>query len=353
MWGNDPNQCSAKVNWPALVAVDNCSTPTVVQTAGPLSGTVVAVGTYTITYTATDAAGNVGTCSFTVMVMDTEKPTFDADIVMPGNVTVECDAVPAPFILAGQMSGSQEVPANNSNGGGSVTGVLTGTTLNLTVAFSGLTTPATAAHIHSGALGVAGPVIIDLAPLGFPLGATSGMFNANNTLTAAQVALLGTNGLYVNIHNATFPGGEIRGQIAQTTDVSDNCTPAPKLIINFNEVRTNGNCANNYVLTRTWKITDAANNMTIHTQTVTVKDTKPPVAKCKDITVTLDLFGNATITGAQINDGSTDNCSSAANLTFSVTPSAWRCAASSATTRCPAARPTWGCASTGATASPD
>ncbi|MCC6972187.1 MAG: hypothetical protein IT434_18395, partial [Phycisphaerales bacterium] len=94
----------------------------------------------------------------------------------------------------------------------------------------------------------------------------------------------------------------------------------------FTEVRTNGNCPFNYVLTRTWTITDAAGNQRIHVQKVTVRDTKAPVAICKAATVTLDKFGNATITAADVNNGSTDNCTAQANLTLSVSPSAFTCA---------------------------
>ncbi|MCC6459778.1 MAG: HYR domain-containing protein, partial [Saprospiraceae bacterium] len=211
VFGNDPDQCSAKINWPTPVAVDNCSIPTVVQTAGPTAGSVVPVGTYTVTFKATDAMGNMAFCTFQVMVMDTEKPEFDADIVMPADVTVQCDAVPAPFVLT-------------------------------------------------------------------------------------------------------------------TNDVNDNCTPSNLLVITFTEVRTNGNCKFNYTLTRTWTVTDQAGNMLIHTQVVTVRDTKAPTALCKAATVTLDKFGNATVTPDQVNNGSFDNCSAAADLTFSVNPSAFTCA---------------------------
>jgi hypothetical protein len=41
---------------------------------------------------------------------------------------------------------------------------------------------------------------------------------------------------------------------------------------------------------------------------VTVEDTIPPVAICQDITVQLDATGNASITGADIDNGSNDNC---------------------------------------------
>ncbi|RYZ00548.1 MAG: hypothetical protein EOO11_01235 [Chitinophagaceae bacterium] len=41
---------------------------------------------------------------------------------------------------------------------------------------------------------------------------------------------------------------------------------------------------------------------------VTVRDSIPPVAACRNISVTLDASGNASITGADVDNGSTDNC---------------------------------------------
>ncbi|MCB0684115.1 MAG: HYR domain-containing protein, partial [Saprospiraceae bacterium] len=100
MIGNDPDQCSGKLNWSIPVATDNCSLESITQIAGPAVGSIVPVcQVITITYEAEDASGNTSTCSFDILVIDTQKPEFDADIVMPGDVTVECDAVPAPFVL--------------------------------------------------------------------------------------------------------------------------------------------------------------------------------------------------------------------------------------------------------------
>jgi hypothetical protein len=116
MFGNDPDQCNGKVNWQPPVAVDDCiplpisapGTPmpgTVVQTTGPLSGTAVAITcppTPTlITYVATDGVGNQSTCSFFVMVVDTEKPELDADIIMPNDTTVNCHQVPSNCVYHG------------------------------------------------------------------------------------------------------------------------------------------------------------------------------------------------------------------------------------------------------------
>ena len=60
--------------------------------------------------------------------------------------------------------------------------------------------------------------------------------------------------------------------------------------------------------TVTWTVTDGAGNSATATQTVTVSDNELPVALCKNISVNLDALGNATITAAQVDNGSSDNC---------------------------------------------
>lgn len=58
----------------------------------------------------------------------------------------------------------------------------------------------------------------------------------------------------------------------------------------------------------TLTVTDSVGNTSTCTATVTVQDTLPPLAICQNITVSLDGNGIAVITGAQINNNSTDNC---------------------------------------------
>jgi hypothetical protein len=82
---NDLGQCSAVVTF-AATSSDNCPGQTVACV--PASGTAFIVGTTTVTCTATDAAGLTGTCSFTVMVSDTEPPTAVAGSVDPCYTTV-------------------------------------------------------------------------------------------------------------------------------------------------------------------------------------------------------------------------------------------------------------------------
>jgi hypothetical protein len=58
----------------------------------------------------------------------------------------------------------------------------------------------------------------------------------------------------------------------------------------------------------TLTVTDSSGNSSQCSSLVTVKDQIAPKAKCKDITVQLDSSGKATISAAQIDNGSTDNC---------------------------------------------
>ncbi|MDX1407404.1 MAG: HYR domain-containing protein, partial [Saprospiraceae bacterium] len=71
----DPGVCGALVNWFLPVAVDNCDdTMDVVQTLGPEPGSEFPVGVTQVAYTATDDDGNAVTCSFVVVVSDSEPP---------------------------------------------------------------------------------------------------------------------------------------------------------------------------------------------------------------------------------------------------------------------------------------
>jgi hypothetical protein len=62
------------------------------------------------------------------------------------------------------------------------------------------------------------------------------------------------------------------------------------------------------VTTVIWTATDRSGNSATASQTVTVKDVSLPIAATKDITIQLDASGNATITAADIDNGSSDNC---------------------------------------------
>lgn len=73
--------------------------------------------------------------------------------------------------------------------------------------------PATAAHIHIGAVGVAGPVVVPLAPPSGTPATSSGCVAV--TAELAKAILKNPAGYYVNVHNAAFPAGAVRGQLAK------------------------------------------------------------------------------------------------------------------------------------------
>ncbi|HEY7064659.1 MAG TPA: CHRD domain-containing protein [Chloroflexota bacterium] len=117
-----------------------------------------------------------------------------------------------PLIAA--LDGAGEVPGPGAPTGHGAAGITMDPTLR-TICYSlhvvGIA-PATAAHIHEGAAGVAGGVVVPFdAPTG---GDTSGC--AQN-LDPELVARIQQNpaGFYVNVHNADFPNGAIRGQLGR------------------------------------------------------------------------------------------------------------------------------------------
>ena len=147
----------------------------------------LADGNHTVTAEARDAAGN-STTSAALTVEVRNLVTLDLS-----------------------LSPEQEFPVPRSSATGSGT-----LTVNLlTGAISGEITSAnmvaTAAHIHDGYAGQNGPIII-----GFEQDAADPnhwSLPANATLTSAQADRLVLAALYVNVHSAAYPGGEIRSQI--------------------------------------------------------------------------------------------------------------------------------------------
>jgi len=71
--------------------------------------------------------------------------------------------------------------------------------------------PAAAAHIHIGSADVAGPVVVGLIP---PTdGSSSGCVTVDRDLALAIIR--DPSGYYVNVHNAEYPAGALRGQLSR------------------------------------------------------------------------------------------------------------------------------------------
>ena len=116
------------------------------------------------------------------------------------------------------LNGAQETPAPVSTpafGNGTVLLNAERTRITINLSFQGLLAPLTVAHIHNGAFGVGGPVLLDILSLiTTSEGRRAGtIVNGTLDVTAAQAAVLLAGNGYFNVHTSTSPGGEIRGQI--------------------------------------------------------------------------------------------------------------------------------------------
>lgn len=106
------------------------------------------------------------------------------------------------------LNGASEVPAVTTQAAGSGT-VTIGDDRSVRASIRTTGMNATAAHIHMGAAGANGPVIVPFKKDGdawVPANATA-------RLTDDQYAAYKAGNLYVNVHSAAHPGGEIRAQI--------------------------------------------------------------------------------------------------------------------------------------------
>jgi len=151
-----------------------------------------------------------------------------ATLALAAAPAVALAADPPEPAFGGPLDGAQEVPAVVTAATGEGTAVVStdGSTITYFVTYSGLSGAAAAAHIHTGAVGVAGGVILPLAVSASPMVGTltAADFTPSGAITtfAEAVAALQAGATYFNIHTAANPGGEIRGQIAETV-----AAPAP------------------------------------------------------------------------------------------------------------------------------
>lgn len=267
---------------PASVS-DNC-TPSPALVQNPANGTLLNLGTQTVTLTATDAAGNSAGCSFTVTVSDQMAPTLTCPANMSqANATGQCGAnVSFPNATAADNCTASPTIANLGAASGSFFAI--GST---TVAFRG-----TDAANNSSTCSFTVTVLDATKPT------ITCPANQNIPATASCTATVGS----------WTPGS-----------MSDNCGPTPTFvqIPAANTVLSGHNDLELVTLTAT----DAAGNTTSCSFTVTLKDVTLPVAKCKNTTINLGANGSLTLSPTLIDNVSTDNCS----LTLSTTPNTFTC----------------------------
>ena len=106
-----------------------------------------------------------------------------------------------------KLSGAEEVPPVSASGSGTGTiRVNSDGTVSGNVTTTGV--EGTMAHIHQGAKGKNGPVIVPLTKNGDTYSVPEG-----RKLTESQVKALKEGNLYVNVHSNKYKGGEVRAQL--------------------------------------------------------------------------------------------------------------------------------------------
>lgn len=107
-----------------------------------------------------------------------------------------------------ELTGKHEVPPVSTKAAGKSTiTVANDKSVSGTVIVTDMTP--TAAHIHHAAPGANGPVVVPLTKTGDK----SFSVPANTKLTDEQYAAFKSGNLYINVHSAAYPNGEIRVQM--------------------------------------------------------------------------------------------------------------------------------------------
>ncbi len=333
------------VTAPAAITVEATGTNTTVAlgtaTAIDLVSGVVPVtnnapaafplGVTTVTYSATDAAGNIGTATQTVTVTDTTAPTITTQAAVMGTsgdnqpVAVTLGTATATDLVDGRVVVTNNAPATFPVGTTTVTYTATDTTGNTATvtqlvivnlvdttppvvtapaAVSVEATGATTAVVlgKATALDIVDGVIVPTsnAPAAFPLGTTTVTYSATDA-----AGNIGTATQTVTVVDTTPPN--LLLPAAVTTTVGNN-QPATVNIGTatatdvFAVTVTNDAPAVFPIgtTTVTWTATDANGNTTSGPQTVTVNlvDTTPPV-----ISVPADVFTSTSAPQATVNIG--------------------------------------------------
>ena len=123
--------------------------------------------------------------------------------------------VSAQTMLSTSLSGDEEAPGpGDKNGKGWVTLTIEP---DGTICYEGkvqaIGREITGAHIHVGAAGVPGDVVVNLDPFGADITGNKAAHCVTTAPATAAAIIANPSGYYVNVHTTDFPGGAIRGQL--------------------------------------------------------------------------------------------------------------------------------------------
>ncbi|MFK7773361.1 MAG: hypothetical protein AB8F94_14530, partial [Saprospiraceae bacterium] len=299
------------------------------------------------TWTATDDCGNARTATQLVTRIDTTNPVLQA---APANMAAECDEVPAPANLTAtdNCDNNVLVTFNENRINGTCDDNYTleriwiatdncGNTVQETQTINVADqTPPVFANLPdvtlecSDNLTPPNPVVSDNCDIDVTVilndeFRTNLSCTDNYTLTRVWTATdnCGNQSTYTQVATIEDTTNPSISAPADDTVLCDD-VPAPATVgandncdndvtVTFAEVRTDGNCPNNYILTRTWTATDNCGNTSSDSQVLTVIDaTGPEILDIPaSMTVECDAFQPAPT--LQIND----NCDANATITLS------------------------------------
>ena len=302
---NDLNACNATVVVPAITYSDNCpgsiltwstTGATIASGSGQIGTRTFNLGITTVNYTVSDLASpaNTANCSFTVTVIDNQKPVISG---CPSNKTVSsspggCNAV---------VSWTEPTATDNCTPSGSL--VWSKSHLPGSTFAPGTTVVTYTATDQAGNTSVACSFTITVNDLQKPV----------ITGCPSNITVSNTTGLCTGIATWTEPSA------------TDNCTATGSLTWNRSHLPGAAFPVGNTVVTYT--ATDANGNTSNPCSfTVTVLENEAPVAICKNKTLVLDGTGNATLLASDVNNGSTDNCTASGSLILSLSKSSFTCA---------------------------
>jgi transcription elongation GreA/GreB family factor len=331
------------------------------ESVAPSSFGCANVGANAVVLTVTDSSGNSATCGAVVTVHDVTPPSAVCQ-----NITVDLDATGQVTITAAQVDngsadacgiGSESVAPSSfscANVGANAV-VLTVTDVNgnsatcgATVTVHEVTLPSAVCQSIDVNLDATGQATImaaqvdngssDVCGIGSESVAPSSFGCANVGANAVVLTVTDSNGnsatcgATVTVHDVTPPSAVCRsidvnldatGQATITAAAVDNGSSDACGVASESVAPSSFTCANVGANAVVLTVTDVNGNSATCGATVTVHDVTPPSAVCQNISVNLDATGNATITAAQVDNGSSDACGVASE---SVAPSGFGCA---------------------------